>query len=118
MIDAGSKKVGRGTLRMFAKALLKVLTVLAAANATAIPDASDLPWTPGISPGPDWHWKGKPRVGEGMTNEGNWINDKTGQQLNPDLQHADPKGPHWELRQPDKTRWDIFPDGRVEQKGK
>jgi hypothetical protein len=46
---------------------------------------------------------------------GNWVNDKTGQKLHPDLDHPDPKGPHWGLQQPDNEKFDIFPDGRVEK---
>jgi len=75
-----------------------------------IPKAEDLPWTPGKSPGAEWEWKGKGTPESGL---GNWVNPN-GQKLHPDLQHPDPKGPHWGLKQPDGSMWDIFPDGRVE----
>lgn len=77
-----------------------------------IPEAGELPWTPGISPGSDWTWHGP---GEPETGVGNWVNDKTGQKLHPDLNHPLPRGPHWGVKQPDGSRWDVYPDGRVER---
>jgi hypothetical protein len=71
-----------------------------------IPNAQDLPWEKGKSPGKDWVWKGK---GSPESGRGNWVNEKTGQKLHPDLDHPGPKGPHWGLQQPDGSTSDIFP---------
>ncbi|MBN9349082.1 MAG: hypothetical protein J0H55_00215 [Chitinophagaceae bacterium] len=76
-----------------------------------IPKAEDLPWGKGKSPGPNWTWKGR---GTPESGQGNWVENTTNQKLHPDLDHAEPKGPHWGLTQPDGTKVDIFPDGRVE----
>ena len=78
--------------------------------APPIPLKDDLPWVPGKSPGVDWTWKGR---GTPDSGKGNWVNDKTGQKLHPDLHHPMPKGPHWGVEQPDGSKWDVFPDGRV-----
>jgi hypothetical protein len=84
-------------------------------SSPAIPDAKDLPWDKGKSPGEDWTWKGK---GDAESGKGNWVNDKTGQKLHPDFDHPDPKGPHWGLQQPDGEKYDIFPNGNVEPNNK
>lgn len=79
-------------------------------SSPAVPDAKDLPWQKGKSPGADWEWKG---TGNPESGDGNWVNKETGQKLHPDLEHGDPKGPHWGLQQPNGEKVDIFPDGRV-----
>ena len=76
----------------------------------AIPQAQDLPWTPGISPGKDWVWRGPGTPESGV---GSWYNQGTQQSLHPDLAHGGEKGPHWGVYQPDGSRWDRFPDGRL-----
>ena len=73
----------------------------------AIPSSESLPWIPGISPGEDWTWRGN---GTPESGAGNWVNEKTGQKLHPDLNHPLPKGPHWGLKQPDGSLHDIFPN--------
>ncbi len=72
---------------------------------------------PTQKPGDDYEWKGKPGEAEGGDN-GAWINQKTGEQLHPDLKHKKPVGPHWDYtdgKKPVKW-WRIFPDGRIEPK--
>ena len=65
-----------------------------------------IPDSPSDSPGEDWEWKGS---GPPESGKGNWVNDKTGQKLHPDLNHLPPKGPHWGLTNPDGSKWDYFP---------
>jgi hypothetical protein len=73
----------------------------------AQPDpAAPIPDNPSDSPGEDWVWKGG---GPPESGKGNWVNDKTGQRLHPDLCHPAPKGPHWGLTNPDGSKWDYFP---------
>jgi hypothetical protein len=67
----------------------------------AIPKAEDLPWTPGTPPGPEWVWQGP---GTPESGKGNWVNPNTGQSMHPDLNHPLPRGPHWGIKQPDKSR--------------
>jgi RHS repeat-associated protein len=83
-------------------------------NTPVVPDAKSLPWKPGVSPGKDWVWKGSDTPQSG---KGNWVNEKTDQKLHPDLNHPDPKGPHWGLTQPDGTKIDIFPPKQIMYKG-
>jgi RHS repeat-associated protein len=72
-----------------------------------------IPANPGDSPGEGWEWKGK---GTPESGKGNWVNPETGQKIHPDLNHPDPKGPHWGLTNPDGSKWDFFPDkGKWEQ---
>lgn len=75
-----------------------------------IPDyPGDDPTTP---PDDDYKWKGKPPEGG---DKGAWVNDKTGEQWHPDLNHPLPKGPHWDYKDSSGTRWRIFPDNTFEQ---
>lgn len=68
-----------------------------------------LPDDPATAPGPGWEWRGAPGSVPGSSN-GNWHNPSTGENLNPDLNHPEPKGPHWGYRDPDGKKWDYFPD--------
>ncbi|WP_134218332.1 RHS repeat-associated core domain-containing protein [Pelotomaculum sp. FP] len=74
----------------------------------------DMPTTPPDQPpGDGWEWRGSGEPGSG---NGNWYNPKTGQSLNPDLNHPEPIGPHWDFRARDtKSKWRLFPDGRKER---
>jgi hypothetical protein len=66
-----------------------------------------LPNSPNIPPGEGWEWRGS---GSPESGKGNYWNPGTGQSLHPDLNHPEPKGPHWGLQNPDGTKWDWFPD--------
>ncbi|CAK0764417.1 hypothetical protein CCP4SC76_4100001 [Gammaproteobacteria bacterium] len=66
-----------------------------------------IPNSPGESPGDGWVWKGS---GPPESGKGNWVNPITGQKIHPDLNHPEPKGPHWGLTNPDKSKWDFFPN--------
>jgi hypothetical protein len=69
-------------------------------------DKPAIPEDPSKSPGEGWEWHGS---GAPETGRGNWVNDKTGQKLHPDINHEPPKGPHWGLTNPDGSKWDYFP---------
>ena len=62
-----------------------------------------------IPPGSDYEWRGKPPIGG---DKGAWVNPITGEQWHPDLNHAMPKGCHWDYKDRNKTWWSIFKDGR------
>lgn len=98
----------------FSKSLNKVLTGIKLIRSIKanppVPQAKDLPWEKGKSPGDGWTWKGR---GTPESGKGNWVNENTNQKLHPDFDHGDPKGPHWGLQQPNDEKFDIFPDGRV-----
>ena len=67
---------------------------------------------PTKKPDDDYEWKGeKPEGGK----KGTWANDKTGEQLHPDLDHPKPVGPHWDYTDGSKPKkwWRIFPDGTI-----
>jgi hypothetical protein len=40
----------------------------------------------------------------------------TGERLHPDLNHAVPKGPHWDYTDKGKRVWRYYPDGTLERK--
>jgi RHS repeat-associated protein len=65
---------------------------------------------PAEPPGPGWEWKGKGPVG---SNEGSWFNPENDESLHPDLDNEE-HGPHYDYKAPDKSRWRIYPDGRIE----
>ena len=75
----------------------------------------DIPYpgdNPSKKPGDDYGWKGQqPEGGK----KGTWANDKTGEQLHPDLDHPQPVGPHWDYTDGTKPKkwWRIFPDGKI-----
>ena len=80
-------------------------------------DPKSLPWEPGVKPHPDAVWKGDPDYAPGMTNKGNWLLPD-GTQLNPDLTHRPPKGPHWGVTNKDGTTGDVVPGGKYHPTGK
>ena len=53
---------------------------------------------PSIPPGPGWEWYGNGPPG---SPRGAWFNHATGQSLHPDLDHAEPIGPHYDYIGPD-----------------
>ncbi|EAE7093151.1 hypothetical protein BI336_05285 [Listeria monocytogenes] len=58
-------------------------------------------------------WKGS---GEPGSAAGNWVNEKTGETLHPDLDHGGNIGPHWDYTDSAGTEWRVFPDGKVSPK--
>jgi hypothetical protein len=68
------------------------------------------PTDPTVPPGPGFEWKGSTDPSGG---KGNWVNPDTGVKLNPDLNHPEPIGPHWDISEPGmpESRW--FPDGQI-----
>ncbi|MDP2735989.1 MAG: RHS repeat-associated core domain-containing protein, partial [bacterium] len=74
---------------------------------------SFVPQNPADSPGEGWEWRGNGPPG---SKEGSWHNPVTGESLHPDLDHPAPIGPHWDYKGADKSRWRIFPGGRMEPK--
>ncbi len=83
---------------------------------TPVPNATDLPWQPGVSPGADWTWRG--RTNNPEDGDGNWVRgDKPEMEhLNPDFDHPAPIGPHWDYTDQEGKKFRIFPDGTVEPK--
>ncbi|MDR1101779.1 MAG: hypothetical protein LBL34_05445 [Clostridiales bacterium] len=57
----------------------------------------------------EWHGK-EPEGGV----FGAWCNPDTGESWHSDLNHAPPKGPHWDYNDGKGNTWSVFPDGRVE----
>lgn len=68
----------------------------------AIPPDSTTP------PGPGWEWRPITEPIGGPN--GGWYNPGTGETLHPDLDHPQPKGPHWGWRDPFGNKWDFFPE--------
>lgn len=66
-------------------------------------------------PGPGWEWKGKPGSQPGDP-EGAWHNPGEDQSLRPDLDHADPLGPHWDWIDSAGKDWRLWPDGSITPK--
>ncbi|MBF0137125.1 MAG: hypothetical protein HQL65_12865, partial [Magnetococcales bacterium] len=98
--------VGLGTGLIGGQALWDHLLANEDTNSPDAPSPTPpIPSDPSSSPGEDWKWKGS---GTPESGKGNWVNDKTGQKLHPDLNHPLPKGPHWGLTNPDKSKWDFF----------
>lgn len=64
------------------------------------------PSDPAQSPGEDWEWRGR---GEPGSSEGSWYNPDTDESLHPDLDHPDPKPPHWDWTDPDGNTYDLPP---------
>ncbi|WP_068471246.1 polymorphic toxin type 37 domain-containing protein [Candidatus Protochlamydia phocaeensis] len=56
-------------------------------------DGRDLGNDPTKCPGEGFEWKGEGKPG---SKEGNWANPKTKEWLRPDLDHPEPKKPHWD----------------------
>jgi len=84
-------------------------TTASGTNAPARPSASPNFQDPSKAPSADWQWKGRGAPGT----KGNWINPKTGEKLNPDLNHPPPIGPHYDYVDSRGREWRIFEDGRV-----
>ena len=64
-------------------------------------------------PNKDFEWRGKSKPGG---DKGNWYNPKTGEKWNPDLNHKDPIGPHWDYTDKNGTSFRVFPNRYFEQK--
>ena len=65
---------------------------------------------PTVAPGDDYEWRGKEPVGG---DKGAWVNKETGEQWHPDLNHKEPKGPHWDYTDVFGYVWSVFEDGRI-----
>lgn len=65
---------------------------------------------PKVAPGEGYEWRGKKPVGG---DKGAWVNPSTGEQWHPDLNHPDPKGPHWDYTDIFGIIWSVFEDGRI-----
>ena len=70
---------------------------------------------PSLKPGEDYEWRGR---GTPESGRGNWYNPKTGERLNPDLDHGPPIGPHWDYTDKDGNRFRLYPDGTMIPKKK
>lgn len=69
-----------------------------------------------VAPGSDWTWQGNGPPG---SSEGNWVkNNPNGrpESLHPDLNHAAPKAPHWDYKDPGGKWWDVWKDGTMTPK--
>lgn len=53
-------------------------------------------------------WKG---TGEQGVEKGNWVNEETGEKINPDMSHGPPIGPHNDYTDPSGNQWRVYPDG-------
>ena len=81
-----------------------------------IPRAKDLPWEPGIAPGPDWTWEGE---GDPLSGRGSWVRGRRPgkiESLHPDLDHPEPIGPHWDYIDQEGNKYRVYPDGTIEPK--
>ncbi len=67
---------------------------------------------PTKSPGDGYEWRGNPNEPIGG-NKGAWVNNSTGEQWHPDLNHSYPKGPHWDYTDIFGYVWSVFEDGRI-----
>jgi len=65
---------------------------------------------PTVSPGEGFEWRGR---GTPESGKGNWYNPRTGERLNPDLDHGPPIGPHWDYTDRDGNKYRLFPDGTL-----
>jgi RHS repeat-associated protein len=73
---------------------------------------------PGLDPTkapPGFQWKGKPGSVPG-DKTGSYKNPGTGEVLRPDLDHAEPYGPHWDYRDKEGDWHRLNPDGTSQQK--
>jgi len=61
-------------------------------------------------PWPNAQWRGTGPVG---SREGGWFNPDTYESMHPDLQHAAPKGAHWDYIDQWGTEYDIYPNGSM-----
>lgn len=65
---------------------------------------------PTVAPGEGYEWRGKKPIGG---DKGAWVNPSTGEQWHPDLNHPNPKGPHWDYTDIFGIIWSVFEDGRI-----
>jgi hypothetical protein len=68
------------------------------------------------TPGSEWTWEGSGPPGSA---EGNWTKtnpDGTKESLHPDLNHPEPKGPHWDYKDKSGRWWNVWPDGKMTPK--
>ncbi len=70
-------------------------------------------WDPTSPPEGFTDWRGKAGAPPGTNAVGAWNNPETGEYLSPDLEHAEPKGPHWTFGDAQGKQWDVYPDGTV-----
>jgi RHS repeat-associated protein len=63
----------------------------------------NIPKDPKQKPHPDFEWRGP-------DDKGAWYNPKTGESLWPDMNHANPIGPHWDYIDPSGRGWRALPD--------
>ncbi|HKO55569.1 MAG TPA: RHS repeat-associated core domain-containing protein [Thermoanaerobaculia bacterium] len=64
-------------------------------------------------PAEGWEWRGPDAPGG---ERGGWVDPATGESLHPNLDHAEPIGPHWDYNDGKQGHWRLYPDGRVEPK--
>jgi RHS repeat-associated protein len=72
-----------------------------------------VPDDPNTSPGKDWEWRGS---GDPDSGKGSYYNPKTEESLHPDLEHADPIGPHWDYETSSGEKFRIDLDGNITPK--
>jgi len=77
-----------------------------------LPPLEEFPTDPTIPPGAGWEWKGNGTPGT----QGNWVNQETGEKLNPDMDHPPPIGPHYDYTDPEGNQYRWFPDGTMAPK--
>lgn len=65
---------------------------------------------PTKSPGEGFEWRGQQPVGG---EKGAWVNQSTGEQWHPDLNHQPPKGPHWDYTDVLGVIWSVFENGVI-----
>jgi len=78
------------------------------ANSSSSFGPPKIPPNPTTPPGPGWEWRPTTEPVGGPI--GGWYNPGTGETLHPDLNHPQPKGPHWGWKDPYGNQWDFFPD--------
>ena len=69
------------------------------------PKPPPYPKDPKQPPGPEWEWRGKGPPGN---DKGAWYNPSTGESLHPDLNHPEPKPPHWDYTDPNGNVYPIY----------
>ena len=66
---------------------------------------------PTVPPRENLEWRGQLPIGGSL---GAWFDSQTRESWHPDLEHQEPKGPHWDYIDANQNIWSIFPDGRIE----
>ncbi len=73
-------------------------------------------WDPTVPPFPDWTWR--PEGSVPGIDPGGWVSPDGNESLSPDLDHAPPKGAHWDwnrkLKRPKQI--ELYPDGTAKPK--